>query len=459
MTKLRIDYSRKIENNTPDEDVLPIVGKPGENHIADDWTPETLYNGELFLNTGNGKIFTSDGIHILQLNSPKNQILSGLEVKRSSEAGSGIALDLEITNGYAIIDNKLVQYDDHQENVSNYQIDLTGQPVALAKMCFLFAKINKIEAPLTQTTAYNTISFVQHIITGTNNLSQFDDLNLTNLESTDLLSNFLYKTEVELGLTDFMNSDHLLLGIVFIPANYNVSSYSVLDPISLSNINVSYPLPEKTYKQLLLDRINKIDVWDEFKVFYKSQIIRHQNNLFIVHKTFGNGANDAISEFFVNDYLESSDQEITEGFISKINVDYTDPNLRPDGKIYWAKLLIDVKKPTNEDPYKYIVGTVPNLDPVAGTDISTIDLPEVTVNGVRFTVGYSNVTKDDAHVYFARVNQYSSFDEDNYTLEELDLLEFPNRNIKEGYYLVWNAGNTNYEFDNEKFDIVLHYKI
>lgn len=459
MTKLRIDYSRKIENNTSDDTVLPVVGKPGENHIADDWTNETLYNGEVFLNTANGKVFTSDGVHILQLNSPKNQILSGLEVKRSSEAGEGIALDLEITNGYAIIDNKLIQYDDHQENVSNYQIDLTGQPVSYAKMCFLFAKINKIDPPLTQTANYNTISFVQHIVTGTNNLSQFDNLNLTNLESTDVLSNFLYKTESELGLTSFMNSEHLLLGIVFVPANYNVSSFSVLDPISLSNIRSSYPLQEKTYKQLLLDRINTIDVWDKFKVFYKSQIIRHQNNLFMVHKTFGNGINDAITEFFVNDYLESSEAEITDGFISKMNVDYTDPNLRPDGKVYWVKLLPNVKKPTNEDPYKYIVGTVPNLDPVSGTDISTTDLPEVTVNGVRFTVGYSNVTKDDAHVYFAKVNQYSSFDEDNYTLDELDLLEFPNRNIKEGYYLVWNKDNIDYDFDIEKFDIVLHYKI
>lgn len=482
MSKFKVDILRRIENLATTIGLIPKVGKQNENHIDDNWDDDKIYKGELFLNLKDNKIFTSNGKEILHLNTPKNYILNGLRVLKPTTAGEGIALDLRITTGYCIINGKLCKHTsefDENPDVSDYQINLAGTSQAESKIVFLFAKQVPLASTAVQQNNYLDIQFEQKIITGTNEISNFQELNLKDLEG-DILNNLIYKTPNELGLTNYMTDEYLLLAVIFVPANYNVSSFNKLEPISLSNNCSSYPIQEKSYKDLVCERIFKIDVWDIEKVFYKTQIIRNENNLYIVHKTFGNGLEFDINKYILPDFLpddeiitpsecececesesecECESEFVSLNYLSKIGLDYTDPTLRLPGKSFWTKAIIGVQKSTDLNYYKYIVGTVPNLDPVNFSDIKTIDLPEVTINGVRATVAFNNSNKDDAHIYFAKESDYQDFDPNNYTPAELESLLFSGRQISEGYYIIWNKEKFGYDLDDTSFDIVLHYKI
>lgn len=468
--KLKIEVIRRIENII-ENDTFPKVGPMQENHIDDNWLPEQIYKGEILLDIKNNKFYTSDGREIIQLNTPTNHILSGLEIKRPVTSGDGISLDIMIENGTAIINNRLCKFES-DELISNFKIDLTGTQNEADKFCFIFGTYDSIEDPFYQTEQYLDITIEQFIVQGSNYVSNFNQLDLKIL-SGDITGSLLYKTPTELGLItndkDYTSNKYLLLGIVFIPARYNENSLNVLEPISLSNFCSSYPLQEKSHCELLSDRINTIDVWGQYKVFYKTQIIRKDNVLYMVHKTFGNGSNTNISTFLITDGTDdsasdsASDSAIQSnilGYVSKIGFDYSNEEQSlPGGTQYWKKIETHIKYPTNTNFYKYIVGIVPNLDPSGIGERVTVDLPDITVNGVKFTVGYNNTNKDNAQVYFAKVGTYTSFNENNYTSNDLDNLEFSGRNIREGYYLIWNKENIQYDFDETKYDIIIHYKI
>ena len=476
MSKFKIDILRRIENFSSTLGIKPKVGKVNENHVEDDWENERIYKGEIFFNLVDNKIFTSNGREILHLNTPKNYVLNGLEVQKPPTAGEGIGLDLRINSGYAVIDGKLCKHVSESvvnPDVSDYQISLSGVPAIENKIVLLFAKQVELLPGQVQTTDEFDIGFVQHIITGSNAISNFEQLNLKHLPG-DILYNLLYQDPSVNGLLPFMNKKHMLVSIIFVPSNYNISSYNILEPISLSNNCSSFPLQEKSAKDLLCDRLNTITTWDAEKVFYKSQIIRDKNNLYMVHKTFGNGIYSNIKDFLIPDYLEPDpvdpsececececeDESLTlNNFLSIINVDYRDPANRLDGKTFWIKVQPTVFKTEDPNFYKYIIGIVPNLDPIEASNVSTVDLPEVAINGVRFTVGYNNQNKDSAHIYFAEESSYQTFNPIDFTPAELESLQFAGRNISEGMYIIWNQEMVGYEYDMDKMDIVLHYKI
>jgi hypothetical protein len=463
MNKLKIDILRRIEKFTEILGGKPIVGKGNENHIDDEWPDNMIYKGELFLNLKDNKLYTSNGTEIIQLNQNYNHILNGLEVIKPPTAGEGIGLDLKISTGNAIINGKHVHHISKYDNsdVSDYQINLTGYPLSVDKIILLYGKQKQI---LIQTTDSIEMEFVQGVITGTNLISSFNNLILKNL-TTDILYRLLYIDPITLGIDHLLNNNHILLGIIFIPANYTISSRNKLEPISLSTETSSFPLQEKSYKDLLKNRINNIETWNTEKVFYKSQIIRDRNNLYIAHKTFGNGYESDIKKFLIPDYLETENPEGDpensdfENVLSIINVDYRDPNSKTQGKMYWKMANMSLQKSLNPNYSKYIVATVPILDPLNIDDLKTIDLPEVTVNGVRLTVGYDNYNKNEAQIYFAKLGEFQQFDINNYTPQDLEDLVISSREISEGYYIIWNEEKIGYSFTNGNYDIVIHYKL
>jgi len=450
MKKLNIDVIRRIENFTQDE-TLPMVGRKDETHVEDSWQSNKIYNGELFINLKNKKIYTSNGNEILHLNIPYNHILNGLVVESPDTSGSGIALDVSISDGYAVINGKLAKYANN--DASDYQIDLSGTDLSDDKICLIYATIEDITDPNIQTDDYVNIYFTQHLIKGTNNFSNFNDLDVESLEETDIISQLLHSNYIH------PSPNHLLLAVIFIPSYYTALSNNVLDPISLATHYSSFPLQEKTPKDLLYSQINKIYTWGEYRVYYKTQIIKHENNLYMAHKTFGNGSENDIRKYIINSEFDESESELNiEGYLSKINVEYRDDSLTTDGKLYWVQITKHLKKSTDPNCYKYIVGIVPNIDPILNSDVKTKDLPEININGVKYTVAYSIGSKNNAQLYFSKENPYIPFDDNNYSPSDIENLDFESRNIKEGYYLIWNQDNIGYEYI-DKFDIIMHYKL
>ena len=468
MNEINIDYLRRIENFTELENTLPKVGFPAENHIDDIWDNEAIYKGELYININTGHLYTSNGQEIIALNIPRNYIIDGLEIKRPITAGQGIALDIDIEDGHAIINNKMCKFTSSDiSNVNEYTIDLNGTDATTNKFVLIYAEPETLFSTQIQENSYLDIVFSQEIIEGTNTFQE--NPNLPNINNSDII-NSLFNAE---------NNTKLLLGIIFIPPAYTETSLNIIEPISLSTKYASFPLMEKSKNQLLFDDIKRIKDWGTYRVFYKSQIIKDKNVLYLVHQTFGNSAEIDISKFVYNsspvipidsasDTVPNIDSDSgsdfypnTETYINKCISIITDTNVSTDNtenEIYWVRLNNGKKLPTNENPYKYIIGTIPNIDPTGTNDLETITLPEVYVNGVKFTVGYNNTNKDIAHVYFAKINTYIPFDMDNYVESELNNLDFKS-NVKEGYYLIWNKENINYDFFDTKFDVVIYYKI
>lgn len=462
MSNLKIEQIRQIENFTEDESGFPLVGHPAENHIDDNWVNDEIYKAEFYINLKDGKLYTSDGTNILHLNRTDNYVIDGLFITSPKLSGDGIALDVSITDGYAIIDNKLGSFtgDLYTSNpeVSDYRIDLSNSSVGNDKFVFLFAKLAQGTPFSVQNSNANGIEFVQHIVEGSNATSNFDELNLDTIGSSDIIYRMLNESNEELGLKtneyDYTTNEHLLLSIIWIPSNYDETSYNKIEPISLSNKLSNQPIQESTHRKLLINKIDKIETWGKYKVFYKTQILKNQNNLYIVHKTFGTGYNDNISFYeIVNGNEDSSDSasETTSGFISKLGVDYSNNS----NLTYWKKIedVFSGSTVDSNELLSYIVGLVPTINS------QTSELPEISINGVRATVGYDGSSALESHVYFVSIPPlFSEFDILNYSESDLAALQFETSKIKSGYILIWNEENIGYRYDPERHDIIMYYK-
>lgn len=464
--KLMLDINRVIENFSEIKDEKPIVGKPGENHIDDGWDNTTIYKGEKFLNLEDGLLFTSDGKYIKQLNRNFNYVLSGLEVKKPNTADDGIALDLMVTPGYAIINGVLGKFTlSNPEDISSYKIDLTGTTNTNHKFCLLYAKIDELGQYDVQETESLEIVLEQKIIEGTNLLANFDELSLRELDHSDILYKILYDADETLGLEDYASNKYLLLGVIFIRSNYDATNFNELEPISLTNTMSSYPVQEKSRNQLLLNATERFATFGTYRVFYKTQIVRHHNGFYLAHKTFGTGDNGNLKDYLINDNeFDSgydSSEESNSRFMSSIIGNTVDDTHTPgEDKKYWCKLDLEVRKPTNINPYKYIIGTVPFLDTSEDITKSTMDIPEVYVNGVKVSVAFNEENIEEADVYFLKRKIEDTFDIEDYTIQDLeDLLSFSGRNIYKNFLLVWNKENTGYDITDDNFKITLHYKL
>jgi len=74
MASLVENFIRRIEKIVASSATVPI---PGTDHVNDTWLDTDIYPGELAIQFANGKLYTSDGENIIQLNR-EDSILYGL---------------------------------------------------------------------------------------------------------------------------------------------------------------------------------------------------------------------------------------------------------------------------------------------------------------------------------------------------------------------------------------------
>jgi len=95
MASLVENFVRRIEKIVSTRSTVPI---PGTDHVNSDWLDTDIYPGELSVQFSNGKLYTTDGMNIIELNR-ENLILYGLELKKDT---SGVN-KLNVTSGQAAI--------------------------------------------------------------------------------------------------------------------------------------------------------------------------------------------------------------------------------------------------------------------------------------------------------------------------------------------------------------------
>ena len=95
MANLVENFVRRIEKIVATRATVPL---PGTDHVNDNWLDTDVYPGELSVQFLNGKLYTTDGLNIIELNR-ENLILYGLELKKST---SGVN-KLTVTTGQAVI--------------------------------------------------------------------------------------------------------------------------------------------------------------------------------------------------------------------------------------------------------------------------------------------------------------------------------------------------------------------
>jgi len=78
MASLVENFVRRIEKIVSTRSTVPI---PGTDHVNSDWLDTDIYPGELSVQFSNGKLYTTDGMNIIELNR-ENLILYGLELKK-----------------------------------------------------------------------------------------------------------------------------------------------------------------------------------------------------------------------------------------------------------------------------------------------------------------------------------------------------------------------------------------
>lgn len=119
------NFVRRIEKLISSEATVP---ESGTNHIDTDWLETDIYPGELAILLSKGKMFTSDGIHIV-LPNKENMILSGLKLEKNT---SGL-LKMGVSSGTALING--ITYN---HTTSGTDIMLDPNVGANPKLVFIF---------------------------------------------------------------------------------------------------------------------------------------------------------------------------------------------------------------------------------------------------------------------------------------------------------------------------------
>lgn len=240
----------------------PKSGLQGTNHIdnPNDWGGNEIYKGELAINIDTGKVYTSDGLEIIQINEDDG-ILEGCILKTPSSTGLGgsIPLKLTITSGIVRIAGRNYYHVSNDDGIlNNADIDVNPNPSLLPRIDMIYAKASD---PLTNATTpwdTNEYSPVFYIIEGTPGQPSLEQL--PNISSSIL--NNSYPVE----------PDSVFIGYVYVPANYSLSSSHQLRPRSVSNLWSIYPISETpaslTAKLISENEVYRPDLIDNPNSFY-----------------------------------------------------------------------------------------------------------------------------------------------------------------------------------------------
>lgn len=272
----------------------PNIPPIGENHIDNPTSFENneIYKAELFFNLADGRFYTSDGNQIIQYDN-LNCIIEGLELKvpNGLGIGSGFPDALSISSGCLKINGKIYCHESNDGTYSVYdlQLDLInyGSTSIQARLALIYA-VPDYPNKITNT---SSIYYNQYKL-------KFE-VKYTNLGYTSInqIPNTVIDHVFNNNFSNSVSNDNILLGMVLIPENYNLSSTHKLRPRSVSKNNKTFPLKFISEKEFINDILNRIEYFKEDTLsnpneFYLgNQIIVYKknddslNNLFRLNKT------------------------------------------------------------------------------------------------------------------------------------------------------------------------------
>jgi hypothetical protein len=250
MASLVENFIRRIEKIVASSATVPI---PGTDHVNDTWLDTDIYPGELAIQFANGKLYTSDGENIIQLNR-EDSILYGLELTKDT---SGV-LKLTVSSGQALIDG--VTY---LHISSGTDILVSANVNADPQLLFVYAQAGNATGP-----------------TGP----------LVNLVYTSLTGSSTEPGGLFSKVADYENipaapSNSILLGTVML---YPGATGYDLFPLSVSTLGDYYPKFSVSASEFLRNRIAEVSEYDYTTLFFPGQFVldSNSNTAYLSQKTF-----------------------------------------------------------------------------------------------------------------------------------------------------------------------------
>jgi hypothetical protein len=335
MSSLVENFIRRIEKIISSPATVPIAGT---DHVNNLWLDTDVYPGELAIQFSNGKLYTSDGENVIQLNR-ENLILYGLELTKDT---SGV-LKLTVSSGQALING--VTYL-HLSSGTDLLVspNLNADP----QLIFVYAEPSNVTGP---TGPLLNISYTS--LTGSAN------------EPGGLFSK----------VTDFENvpvapADSILLGTVML---YPGATGYDLFPLSVASYGDYYPKFSLSASEFLRSRVLEVSSYELTTLYFPGQFVidSTSNTAYLSKRTF------------LSSYT-SVTSDITTGNLASLA-----------GATGGTVTNTATSLPGGYDVYKTTVGTQFQFRSLTGgSGIDIVSDP----NRLSFSVNYSGIVTSAANV-------------------------------------------------------------
>ena len=250
MASLVENFIRRIEKIVATRATVPI---PGTDHVNDNWLDTDLYPGELSIQFANGKLYTTDGLNVIELNR-ENLILYGLELKKDT---SGVN-KLTITSGNAVI-NGVTYY--HTSSGTDIYVspNLTLEP----ELIFVYAEPTLSMGPS------GPLLNITH----------------TSLVGSDAAVGGVYSAVADTENYPTPPVDSIFLGTALL---YPGSTGYELFPLTVSDYGDYYPKFSLSASEFLRTKVQEVTPYNLTTLFFPGQFVidNASDTIYLAKKTF-----------------------------------------------------------------------------------------------------------------------------------------------------------------------------
>lgn len=337
---------KKLSNNRPD--IPPI----GTNHVddADQWTDNTLYNGELGLNISKGEIYTQDDVQPVAFGR-EDGLISGLTISTSGVSTS----EINVSEGKVRINGRTYKF--------NSAIDVDDASITIRSNVENWARLDAIG------------------VKG----------DLTSFDSSDRFYGVDFKVFEGISRSDIplptMESGYVFLGFVLVVPNATPQDvlrplpvtdfYKDTQPLNISPENFAEYLKSTWYK------------WEPNTLYLKDQLLYFDNNAYKVAYTHISGDSSIITDINERNTLTSLGA-MTNSNISVFSQIGSDPTIGN-----WVDQYFNDWNANTRilDAFYDISTFINNFAPSKPNNISNVSMSLVTFNtdaGIS-NLGFGNV--------------------------------------------------------------------
>lgn len=269
MGSLVENFVRRIEKVVPSRATVPL---PGTNHVEDNWLNTDVYPGELAIQFSNGKLYTTDGLNIIELNR-ENLILYGLELRKDT---SGVN-KLTVTSGRAVINGVTHFY----QSAGAPGTDIYFPPninFPFPELLFVYAQASFATGP-----SGPLLDIVYTSLTGTDGIG-----------SQALYDKVAYTEDFPVPPLD-----SILLGTALL---YPGASGYELWPLTVSDFGDYYPKFSLTPSEMLRTVVKEVTAYNPNRLYFPGQFVieNTSNTLYLSKNTFVSDSSSISTDISLN---------------------------------------------------------------------------------------------------------------------------------------------------------------